>query len=563
MSRLVYPSIYKDGPNTHKLPGQLKTRHSVEAWGYRLGEKKDKGFAAGDWQTFSWDMLLYMMQDVVVLERIFKWLMFQKPSMEAVRNEHEFAAIIRRQECWGFTFDYGKALSLQADLQTKIATLEADLIETFGEWWAPDKVVTVKASRKVKLPDFPDVTIRRFGTKGNELKPYVGPPTCDYSEGATYTPIERVEFNPGSRDHVRLMLGQRYGWKPKKFTEKGTPQIDDDVLRALDYPEAPKLADYYAAKKVSGYVSEGKKAWLQVAYEEPPEYRMHGSVNTMGTYTFRCSHMDPNCGQIPSRDPYYGHLCRSLFTARTGFDLVGFDGSGMQLRALAHYLSRWDGGAYIKVFTDGVDPHGFMRDTIGVDLMGEGDEGRAHGKTMNYALTFGGGDKKLGSIVRPHAKDSMKASIGQEVKKRMLPVFGTAFDDLKAALRDRVEDSRTLVGLDGRIAHVAKPHAALATLLQMFEAVVMKKALIVFDQSLQAEGLRPGVDAAGIPHPDQADYEFCANVHDEAQADVRPQHRDLYSRLALACVPEAGRLLKVKCPLKADVKIGRNWSATH
>lgn len=563
LSRLIYPTISKDGPNTHKVPGQLKTRHSVEAWGYRLGEKKDKGFDPGDWQTFSWDMLVYMMQDVVVLERIFKWLMHQKPSMEAVRNEHDFAAIMRRQEAWGFRVDYGKMLTLQADLQTKLADLERELIATFGEWWQPGKLVTVKANRNVKIQGYPDVTVPRVGKNGKPLRPYVGPPLCNYEAGAKYTPIERVEFNPGSRDHVRLMLGQRYGWKPKKFTDKGTPQIDDGVLRALDYPEAPMLADYYAAKKISGYVSEGAQAWLAVAVEEPGGHWMHGSVNTIGTYSFRCSHMKPNTGQIPSRDPEYGHRCRELFIAREGFDLIGFDGSGMQLRGLAHYLSRWDGGAYIKVFQDGVDPHGFMRDTIGLDLMGEGDEGRAKGKTMNYALTFGGGDRKLGSIVRPHAKESMQMDIGREVKARMLPVFGTAFDDLKGALRAKVDQDHTLQGLDGRIARIPKPHAALATLLQMFEAVVMKKALIVFDTSLQAHGLTPGVGPDGEQHPDKADYEFCANVHDEAQADVRPQHRDLYSRLALACVPEAGRLLKVKCPLKADVKIGPNWSATH
>lgn len=563
MSRLLYPTISKDGPNTHKLPGQLKTRHSLEAWGYRLGEKKDKAYDPGDWQTFSWDMLVYMLQDVVVLERVFKWLMFQKPAMEAVRNEHDFAAIIRRQEAWGFTFDYGKALALQAALQTKIANLEMELIATFGEWWQPGKLVTVKATRNVKLQGHPDITVPRFGAKGNALKPYVGPPLCNYEAGAKFTPVERVEFNPGSRDHVRLMLGQRYGWKPKKFTDKGTPQIDDGVLRALDYPEAPMLADYYAAKKISGYVSEGAQAWLAVAAEEPDGYRMHGSVNTLGTYTFRCSHMRPNTGQIPSRDPEYGHKCRELYIARRGFDLAGFDGSGMQLRGLAHYLYRWDHGAYVKVFQDGVDPHGFMRDTIGYDLMGEGDEGRVKGKTMNYALTFGGGDERLGSICRPHGTQAMKRAIGAEVKVRMLPVFGTAFDDLKAALRDRVDTTHSLVGLDGRLAHVSKPHAALATLLQMFEAVVMKKALVIFDNDLQAHGLVPGVDASGTPRPELADYEFCANVHDEAQADIRPQHRDLYTRLATACVPEAGRVLKVKCPLKADVKIGPDWSATH
>lgn len=566
LSRLLYPVISKQGPNTHKVPGNMRVRHSIEAWGYRLGEKKNKGFDPGDWQTWSEDMQLYMLQDVVCLEKLFKWLMSRKPAPLAVEIEHDFAAVIRRQEAWGFTFDYEKALKLAADTEEKIRLLEGELVDTFGEWWEPGKVTRRAASSKVKLTGYPDVTLPRFSptSPGKRLaKDYVGPPRCHYEAGAPFTPIERVEFNPGSRAHVHKMLVQRYGWKPTKMTDKGAVQVDDEVLRELPYPECPKLADYYAAKKIHGYVSEGKKAWLSVAHEEPDAWRMHGSMNTIGTYTYRGSHMDPNMGQIPTRDPEYGHRCRELFTARRKFLLIGADGSGMQLRLLAHYLHKWDRGTYAGVFERDEDPHAFMRDSIGVDLMGEGNEGRSRGKTLNYALCFGGGERKLGSIIEPRATDARKIALGKVVKERMLPVFGTAFDELKAALKDAVETNGAIRGLDGRMAKVFKVHAALATLLQMGEGVVMKDALVIFDRSLQAHGLRPGVDGAGVPHPETADYEFCANVHDEYQADVLPQHEALYTQLAQRAVPEAGRHLGLKCPLKSDVKAGPNWVSTH
>lgn len=563
IARLLFPVPSRHAPNTHKCPPQLRTRQSLEAWGYRLGEKKDKGFDAGDWQTWSKEMQDYMMQDVVVLKRLFAYLMSQKPPQEAVKLEHDFAAIIRRQECWGFTFNMDKALELQADLNEKSASLESSLITTFGSWWEPGKLTKPTTTRNVKMTEFPDVTMSRVGTTGKSLKDYVGPPLCTYFQGAAYTPIKRTQFQPSSREHVRKMLYQRYRWKPTKFTDKGTPQIDDEVLRALPYPEAQALANYFQVDKLAGYVSKGKNAWLKTAVQEGSEWRQHGRVNTIGTYTFRCSHSNPNMAQVPSRDPHYGHLCRSLFTARKGFTIVGFDGSGMQLRLLAHYLSRWDGGTYAGVFERGEDAHAFMRDSIGTDLMGEGSEGRAKGKTLNYALTFGGGERKLGSIIRPHAKDTEKVALGKTVKERMLPVFGTAFDDLKAALKQRVEDQGFLLGLDGRKARVPKPHAALATLLQAGEAVVMRKALVLADDGLQQRGLTPGVDAAGLCHPDKADYEFCANVHDEAQADVRPQHVATFSEVALWAVPEAGRAFKLKCPLASDVKVGATWSETH
>lgn len=578
VSRLVYPMISQQGPNTHLVPGQMKTRHSVAAWGYRLRENKGdytdwcKEQGIDPW-TSGWrkEMQDYMVQDVKVLKKIFFFLMAQKPTPLSIDIEHGFAAIMRRQEVWGFTFNHAKALALNAIVQERKRKLEADLIEHFGSWWEGKEPKRITATRRVKVLGHPDVTMARYNKDGKRLaKDYVGPPLCTYEEGAWFTPVEYIQFQPGSRAHVHKMLVQRYGWKPVKLTAKKAVAVDDEVLRALPYPEAPQLADYYAAVKIDGYLNSGAQAWLSVVYEEEVsgqpgviEFRMHGQVITIGTYTHRASHMKPNKGQIPTRDPEYGHKCRELFTARPGFKLAGFDGSGMQLRLLAHYLYNWDNGLYASVFEKGIDPHGFMQDTIGTDLMGEGAPGRDKGKTTNYALVFGGGEPKLGSIIEPTASLSRKKELGALVKERMAGAFGTAFDDLKLALKVQVEKKGYVTGLDGRRCYILKPHAALAALLQMGEAVVMKQALILHDDCLQALGLKPGVSPSGVANPRVADYEFCANVHDEAQADVRPEALALYEESALWCVAEAGRRLSVKCPLKSDVKVGDDWSMTH
>lgn len=567
ISRLIYPLISKLGPNTHRCPPNMKSRHSLEAWGYRLGEKKDKGFDGGDWQTPSWEMFAYMMTDVVVLVKLFKWLMSRKPSPAAVETEHKFAKIMRRQEAWGFAFDYEGAITLQAEVSEKIAVLEAELIESFGEFWIAGKEKTVGATRQVKLPEFPDVTEPRWGKNGKPLKPYVGPPKATYEAGAKFTPVELVQFKPSSPIHVERMFRQRYNWKPKNFTDKGAVKLDDEVLRQLTYPEADKLADLYSLIKIIGYVSKGKNAWLKTAVEEGNEWRQHGRVNTIGTYTFRCSHSNPNVAQVPTRDPTYGHRCRALFTARRGFKLVGFDGSGMQLRLMAHHMAKYDGGKYADVFARGEDPHIFMADSIGRDLMGglpgQNDEGRKKGKTIDYALPFGGGELRLGSIVNPYASEAEKKRIGRLVKERLGPTFGQGFEDLKDAIRADVESKGYLVGLDGRKAYTNKAHTGLSTLLQMGEAIVMRTALIIMDEELQRLGFRCGVDEAGRVWADKADYEFAANVHDEAQADVKPGILEKYNELSLWCVSEAGRRLNLQCPLGSDCKVGDTWQQTH
>lgn len=620
LSRLIYPDISKSGPNSHKLLGQQKQRHSLDCWGKRLGEHK--GDYRGGWSEWSPEMHRYMLQDVVVLDKLFKWLMAQKPASEAVKIEHSFAAVIRRQESRGFAFDMPKALSLLAALQARETHLEAELIEAFGEWWAYGKAAHAKASkperdqeddladdpeeqerrrqqwlarrdwgdviiptksRRVKQAHLPDVTIRRFSEKtGKELKPYIGPPLMEITAGCPYTPIKRVQFNPGSRAHVRQRLIVKYGWEPSKFTKGGKnsppqPVVDDEVLGALPYPEAKLLAEYYLVLKRVGMLATGKKAWIKVAKEtERPngvkDYRIHGKVNTNGAVTGRCTHSDPNLAQVPKNTAgtkqypevpiLHGAACRDLFIAADPFELVGFDGCSLELRMMAHYVSPWDKGEYAEVVDRGVreegtDPHSWLRDLVGTNLLGCDDLGRDNAKTTMYAFLYGAGNEKLGSIVLPHGSLSEKREVGAAVKAKVLGSF-SSLAKLQSAIEQAVEANGYLTGLDGRILRVRKSHAALNTLLQSAGAVVMKKSLILLDASLKARGLRSGPD-----------YEFVANVHDEAQAEVLPDHVPLYSELALQAVPLAGKLLRVKCPLKAEVspsadhRPARSWMETH
>ena len=80
----------------------------------------------------------------------------------------------------------------------------------------------------------------------------------------------------------------------------------------------------------------------------------------------------------------------------------------------------------------------------------------------------------------------------------------------------------------------------------------MKKALVVLDRDLQARGLTPG-----------REYEFVANIHDEAQADISPEIQDTYRDAATECLPKAGRLLRLKCPLAGEPSFGHTWRDTH
>ena len=155
-------------------------------------------------------------------------------------------------------------------------------------------------------------------------------------------------------------------------------------------------------------------------------------------------------------------------------------------------------------------------------------------------IWYGAGDEKIGSIVGEGAKK------GKELKEAFL----AATPALKK-LREKVEkmsDSGSLPGLDGRRVHVRSKHAALNSLLQSAGAIVMKQALVLFSRNLTE---------ADIP------AKIVANIHDEWQVEVKAEYADEVGRLGVKAIEDAGTLLNMRCPLTGEYKVGNNWAETH
>ena len=74
LSRVCHPDILSiDGKRKWKnMPLQLYGRHSLESYGYRLGEYKGDFGKTSDWKEWSQAMQDYMVQDVVVTTKLWK-----------------------------------------------------------------------------------------------------------------------------------------------------------------------------------------------------------------------------------------------------------------------------------------------------------------------------------------------------------------------------------------------------------------------------------------------------------------------------------------------------------
>lgn len=518
MARLIWSHIKEIDAGLlkkGKLPGRLFGRHSLEAWGVRLGllkgdfAKKEVAADTNVWAVFTQEMLDYCDRDTEVTVRLLDRCLKKNYSEHAIRLEHQIQWVCSQMQRNGFKFDVEAGAELLVRLIAHRDRLEAVLKETFQPW-------------EVKLPDF-------IPKRPNK--------TLGYLTGVPVPRSKTVMFNPRSRDHIADRLIALHGWVPEEFTDGGKPKVDDEVMKDLPYPEAPLLAEYLMVSKRLGQLSEGDNAWMKLVNSKG---FIHGSINPNGAVTGRATHMQPNVSQTPNGEAPYGLDCRNCWTVPDGWLLVGADASGLELRCLAHYMARWDNGEYAITILTG-DVHSVNQKAAGLPT-------RANAKTFIYGFLYGAGDAKIGVIVGGTSAD------GKKLKARFLTGL-PALKFLKDAVQAKAKTEHALRGLDGRIVHIRSAHSALNTLLQSAGALVCKQWVVFFEQEMQALGFKHGWDG---------DYALCAWSHDEIQVACRNQQvADVVKYVAVNQVTAVGDLFNFRCRLDGEAKQGLTWAQTH
>ena len=493
--------------------------HGLESWGYRLGfNKGNYGQTDGAWDAYTPEMLEYCRNDVLLNLKVYNALKFESKGFTAqsVRLEHSVAKIINDQRENGFVVDQRLAMTLVAQFEEKLAEIVQQVQEVFKPK-VSTQLLTAQFTKSGKLSKL----AKDQDGKGIRL-----------SEDEWFAlslapskPLKRetiVEFNLGSRKQIGEYLIQ-FGWKPKKRTATGQPIVDEGTLSKIkNIPEAQLIAEYLMVQKRLAQVN----SWIK---EMSDDGRVHGYVNPNGAVTGRMTHSHPNMAQIPSANSPYGKECRSCWTVPAKHKLVGIDASGLELRMLAHYMND---EAYTNEILNG-DIHTANQQLAGL-------ESRNQAKTFIYALLYGAGDAKLGSV----------AGKGREVGKRLRQSFFDNLPSFKSLTSDvqRKAKAGYVKGLDGRKLTVRSEHAALNTLLQGAGAIVMKQALVFLADDLKRNKLRA---------------KFVANVHDEWQIECHEDDADAVGKAGVRAIMEAGESLALKCPLDGEYQVGSNWSETH
>jgi len=504
-TRIVLNKCYDTLLVSRLLNPSREGGHSLAEWGSTLGTSKIDYKATWQWlmgrrEAYKGEcydlphpalLAVYCERDIDVTALLYEHLIAeteaQKFSQESVELEHSVAAIIAQQERNGFKLDRPYATVLLTTIRGKLDSI----YEQMQERWPP--YIVERTSEKT----------------GKSLKP------------AT------IVFNPGSRQQIGEKLIE-LGWEPSTFTPTGQPIVDEGSLAGCKLPEALLISEYLMLQKRVAQI----ESWLEAVEDDG---RVHGRVTTNGAVTGRMTHSGPNMAQIPNSSSVFGPECRECWSVEEGSVLVGADASGLELRMLAHYMKD---ESYVATVVNGSSKDG--TDVHSVNQRAAGLSTRDAAKTFIYAFLYGAGNAKIGSIVGGSAK------AGGKLKEEFL--------SKTPALRKLIErvagiaEGGSVPGLDGRRILVRSEHAALNSLLQGAGAVVMKKALVLFDAKIRQN---------------KWPVKIVVNVHDEFQWETTESYATITGEAAVQSIVEAGEFYKLRCPLNGEFKYGRSWRETH
>jgi DNA polymerase I-like protein with 3'-5' exonuclease and polymerase domains len=417
---------------------------------------------------------------------------------EWVKLEHQVAQILTTQELHGWYFDERAAWELSSSLRAELEETCAILRD--GHAYVPGPEFTPKGNNK------------RYG----------------YIAGATFTRI--TELNPTSRDHIAWFLGEHYGWEPTLKTETGKAVIDEVVLKEVASSGITIAEDFLKCLTITkklGMISQGVNAWLKLCTTAS---RVHHHCS-VATNTHRCAHRRPNLSQVPS-----DHDCRQLFKASPGKVMVGADLSGIELRMLAHYLSKWSTEFADTLLTG--DIHQVNADRVGVS--------RRAIKTICYAFLYGAGDIRIAEAYDSSLKGDKAKKKGAEIRD----AFVSAIDGLAELLAAIKEASKKghVKSIDGRPIKVESQHKALNYLLQSGAGVIAKRWMVLNDTATKE---------LDIP------CNQLAFIHDELQFETHPNYANSLSACLERTAGDAGRYYNLRVPIAAEAKEGHSWADVH
>lgn len=534
--------------------------HSLESWGDALKYPK---IHFDDWSKFTQEMLTYCINDVELNHKVYDTLVRKTEGWGySLDLEHKMAWICRGMHDDGFAFDYSGAKQLEQELVRNLTAIDLSIEQEFPDKLTPIRVVTPRLTKFG--------TISKVGLGWHEGSDYT-----IFSANSPFTLCERVRFNPGSPKQVIERLNE-FGWQPVDKTKghiKAEKERDKTklekfktygwMLNERNFASLPASAPPAASLLVKRGLIAARLRTLTEWFGSynPNTGRIHGTFNTLGTWTHRLSHVRPNLGNVAAAKSikYNSEELKTLATDLGGrmrafwraqdygyigdsdsSHLVSADMDAAHLRIFAHLIQD---KALAEAIDAGDKSKGTDVHTINMLKLGGICQDRDRSKTFIYTFLNGGGVGKVASIFGCSLDE---ARYGLDAFITSYPGLARLKKDILPAWAER----GFFVGLDGRKVACDSAHAMMAGILQNYEAVLMKEANILWRKKADEVGYR---------------YKQVNLVHDEFVTEVRGDRGIAMAlgELQAQCITEVGVRHNLICPLRSSPAVGKTWLEIH
>ena len=559
-----------------KLVDYPRQGHSIEDYGIEFSYPKIK---FNNFKEYSKEMEDYCIRDVDICQRIYlKYSRYisKKEHTSSINLEQRFQLVVNDLTTNGFSIDITKAQRLLDKVISELAVLDKDILEAFPPKLKMIREVTPKETK--------------YGTISlSSIPKSLRESTSDLSVGSPFCYCAWNTFNPSSHKQIVEVLNGA-GWRPidKTQTHIDTERAINslkykhkDALASLTYEDLnaklqimkkagwrvnennldtlPATAPPSARTLAKRIVLEARRRtlteWLNLVQDDG---RIHGKFYSLGAWTHRCAHQNPNTANIPNefdtagKKKLYGKELRSLWCAPKNRLLVGVDAEGIQLRIFAHYINDPE---FTRALVEGKKENGSDPHTLNQRIMGSVCKTRDAAKRYIYALLLGAGNGKLTEILGCTPEEA-------DVALERIMARYQGFDYLKQVVIPSDAKRGWFTGLDGRAVRIPgdtvgqRRHLCMSGYLQNGEAVVMKLATLKWWHLLK-----------------EYDAKLVNFVHDEWQVECP---NNMTTALSIAemvsnSLNTVGVDLNLKCPLSGsywndkahDYTIGTRWSVTH
>ncbi|MDH5896120.1 DNA polymerase I [Vibrio splendidus] len=357
--------------------------------------------------------------------------------------------------------------------------------------------------------------------------------------------IAEQEFNMNSPKQLQAILFEKMGLPVIKKTPSGAPSTNEEVLQelALDYPLPKLIIEYRGLAKLKSTYTDKLPKMINAETG-----RVHTSYHQAVTATGRLSSTDPNLQNIPIRNEE-GRRIRQAFVAQHGWKILAVDYSQIELRIMAHLSGD---KALLEAFQQGKDIHAATAaEIIGVAIDQVTTEQRRRAKAVNFGLIYGmsafGLAKQLG-IPRGEAQHYMDTyferypGVMQYMEDTRSAASEQGFVETIYGRRLHLPEIQSRNGMRRKAAE----RAAINAPMQGTAADIIKKAMLLVDEWIQAEG------DGRVKLLMQVHDELVFEVQESALAEIESKVQELMESAA-----------DLEVPLVAEAGHGDNWDQAH